>query len=117
MRETKNGKPVGNAMTVQTFGTLRMEKLRSLYIDIPNWEEGVKPDDFLVAIGKLKSNSVYHIAEVRPVPQKNKRITRYYLKVLKADLTIALQKESNQKIVPIHWYSRSKKTKEKQNGI
>ena len=86
-----------------------MDGLKSLYIDAPTWEEGVKPDDFLVAIGKKQSNSVYHVAEVRPKPRDNMRMIRYYLKVFKSDLPTAIKRDSDQSIIPIHWYPRSKK--------
>lgn len=85
------------------------EKLKSLYLDMADWNK-VKVDDFIVTIGKLKSNSVYHIAEItRIVPNKLKRITRYYVKVFKSDLQIAIMRDKNQSIIPIRWYSRNKK--------
>lgn len=77
---------------------------------MPTWDIAVKPDDFLVAIGKKQSNSVYHVAESRSVPRKDKRIIRYYLKVFKSDLTIALQRDLDQKLITIYWYPRTKKT-------
>ena len=86
------------------------DRLRKLYIDMPSWEEGVKVDDFLIAIGKKQSNSVYHIAEVRPPTNpKNERMNRYHLKVFKSDLLTAIKRDSDQKIQPIYWYSRNKK--------
>jgi hypothetical protein len=87
-----------------------MDKLKKLYIDIPEWEEGVNVDDFLVAIGKRQSNSVYHIAEVRSVVHKqDKRLKRYYLNVFNTDLITAIKRDSSQKIMPVYWYSRDKK--------
>lgn len=85
------------------------DRLRSLYIDIPSWQTGVEIDDFLVAIGKKQSNSVYHIAQVKATPRKNLRMIRYHLKVFKSDLITALQRDPDQIIMPIYWYSRNKK--------
>ena len=73
---------------------------------MPRWE-GVQVDDFLVAIGKFKSNSVYHIAKCRRVTnKKNKRIIRHYLKCYKTDLITALRRDKTQKLVPLYWYKR-----------
>lgn len=86
------------------------DKLKSLYIDMPNWVAGVKVDDFLVAIGKTKSNSVYHVAKVKSIrPNEQKRIVRYYLSVYKSELTTALRRDKTQHLIPITWYSRNKK--------
>lgn len=55
--------------------TMPEDKLRSLYIDMPVWNKfGINVDDFLVAIGKTKSNSVYHVFSSNPKPKKDKRI-------------------------------------------
>lgn len=43
----------------------KMDELKSLYVDSPSWHTPIKVDDFLVAVGKLKSNSVYHVFEVK----------------------------------------------------
>lgn len=88
-----------------------MEKQKSLYFDSPSWES-VKVDDFLVAIGKTKSNSVYHIAELRSKPIPEKRMTRHYLKVFKSDLITALRRDQDQRLIPMFWYSRNKKNTE-----
>lgn len=85
------------------------DKLKSLYIDMPTWEIPVKVDDFLIAIGIKQSNSVYHVAECSPKPRDNKRMIRYNMKVLKSDLTIALSRDNDQKLIPFRWYSRKKK--------
>lgn len=85
-----------------------MEKTVKLYIDCPYWFK-VKVDDFLISIGKTKSNSVYHVAEIRPKEYPEKRIMRYYLKCFKSDLMTALKKDPSQKIIPLHWYGRDKK--------
>tara|TARA_R110002012_G_scaffold190633_1_gene358218 strand:- start:24787 stop:25047 length:261 start_codon:yes stop_codon:yes gene_type:complete len=86
-----------------------MEKLIKLYIDSPQWEPAILPDDFAVAIGKKQSNSVYHIAEVRPVPKPEKRVIRYHIKCFKSDLITCLNREPDQKLIPIVWYNRNKK--------
>lgn len=86
------------------------DKIRSLYIDCARWNDPVKPDDFLVAIGKKQSNSVYHVAEVKSKPRAHSRIIRYYLKVFKTDLMTALQRDSSQNLITIFWYSRNKKS-------
>lgn len=86
------------------------DKPKSLYIDMPSWEEGVKIDDFLVAIGKKQSNSVYHIASIkRVVDRKEKRMKRYHINVYKSDLLTALRRDEDQKLITIQWYSRNKK--------
>lgn len=86
------------------------DKLRKLYIDIPSWEKGVAIDDFLVAIGKNKSNSVYHIAEItRIIDRKKDRMKRYHIKVYKTDLIMALRRDQDQQLIIIKWYSRNKK--------
>jgi len=85
------------------------DKLRSLYIDLPDWKE-INVDDFLVAIGLKQSNSVYHIAEVKSiVPKKNIRARRFYLRVYKSDLLTALRRDDDQELIPIQWYRREKK--------
>ena len=86
-----------------------MEKLIKLYIDSPQWEPAICPDDFAVAVGKKQTNSVYHIAEVRSVPKPEKRITRYYIKCYKSDLITCLKRDINQQLIPIVWYNRNKK--------
>jgi len=86
-----------------------MEKLKSLYIDTPAWES-LKVDDFVVAVGKTKSNSVYHIAEVKSKPSpRHNRMTRHYVKVFKSDLLTMLRRDKEQKLLPISWYSKKKK--------
>jgi len=81
-----------------------MEKLKSLYIDRPTGLSPVTPDDFLVTIGVKRSNSVYHVAEVRAKPKG--RWTRYYLKVYDSDLVTALKRSTTQKLIPLTWYKR-----------
>lgn len=88
-----------------------MDNPKRLYIDIPDWDEPAKVDDFLVAISKKQSNSVYHIAEVRSVVPRKKQpgISRYYLNVYKTDLITAIKRDEDQKVIPVYWYSRGKK--------
>jgi len=81
------------------------DKLRSLYIDIPSWDKSVEVDDFLVAIGKKQSNSVYHVAKVKTIEQKN-RIKRCYMKVFKSDLITALKRDNDQALITLTWYKR-----------
>jgi hypothetical protein len=86
-----------------------VDKLKKLYIDIPLNEEGVNVDDFLVAIGKKQSNSVYHIAEVKSVVNRDGGLKRYHILVFSTDLITAINRDNTQKIIPVYWYSRSKK--------
>lgn len=83
-----------------------MEKLKSLYIDKPAWEPPVQPDDFLVAIGKKQSNSVYHVSSVKPTPHKDVRLIRYHMKVYMSDLMTALQRDKTQQLITLYWYPR-----------
>lgn len=86
-----------------------MEKLVKLYIDCPAWERPIKVDDFAVAVGKLKSNSVYHVAKVRSAPNLKKRIVRYHIECYKSDLLTCLKRDSDQGLIIVKWYSRDKK--------
>lgn len=79
-------------------------KFKSLWIDAPSWSDSILVDDFLIAIGKTKSNSVYHVAEVK-LKMKGK-IVRYTMKVLKSDLITAIRRESDQRIIPFTWNYR-----------
>ena len=85
--------------------------LKSLYIDMPTWAPGIVTDDFIVAIGKKQSNSVYHVYASKPKPSPKPRMMRYHLKVLKSDLITAIKREESQKLIPVEWYSRTKKHK------
>ena len=82
---------------------------RRLYIDMAAWEVPPRPDDFLVAVGKTRSNSVYHIATVRAVPHKTLRAVRYHLQVYKSDLLAAIRRDGDQQIIPMRWHSRERK--------
>ena len=83
---------------------------KSLYVDSLNYDYQVQVDDFFVAIGKLKSNSVYHVAEiVRRHPVKSGRMTRTHMRVVKTDLITALRRDESQVLIPFQWYSRNKK--------
>ena len=85
------------------------DKVKKLYVDSPSWAPIIIPDDFIVAVGKTKSNSVYHIVDSIAKPTKKKRITRYHLKVLKSDLITALRRDAGQQLIPMQWYNRDKK--------
>lgn len=84
------------------------DRLRSLYVDSPTWAPPIKVDDFLVAIGKTKTNSVYHVADVKSKPREG-RLVRYYVKVYKSDLISCLKRDADQLLVPIKWRARAKK--------
>lgn len=90
-----------------------MEKLKSIYIDCAAWDLPVNVDDFLVAIGVNKSNSVYHVAEVKAVEKPEFRLIRYYCKVLNSDLITALKRGENQRVITLYWYKRESKQKRK----
>lgn len=83
-----------------------MEKVKSLYIDRPSWANPICVDDFLVTIGIKKSNSVYHIIDVKAKPQSNKKVIRYYVKVFDSDLLTALKRTNEQNLIPLTWYRR-----------
>ena len=91
-----------------------MEKLVSLYVDVPLGYRTIKVDDFIVTIGAKtgKTNSVYHVAEVKPKYFKKKRKWRYYVKCYRSDLmTCCARDKKTQKVIDIQWYSRNKKKK------
>jgi len=81
------------------------DKIRKLYID-GDLELNIFPDDFIVAIGKTKSNSVYHVVE--SVRKENGNRVRYNLKVMKSDLQTLIKRSYLQLVIPIQWYSRKK---------
>ena len=86
------------------------EQLKSLYFDMHISDTPIEEDDFLVAIGKKQSNSVYHVAQVRHGNLvRNGIARRYYLKVYKSDLPTALRRDPEQRLLTIQWYSRDKK--------
>jgi hypothetical protein len=58
-----------------------------------------------------KSNSVYHVAEVKVKDRPEERRKRYYLKCYRSDLQTALRRDEDQGLIPIKWYSRNKKVK------
>lgn len=80
------------------------ERIKSLYIDRPRWEPAVNVDDFMITIGVKQSNSVYHVAEVRP--KERGRWTRYYVKVYDSDLITALKRNKSQQLITLVWYKR-----------
>jgi hypothetical protein len=83
-------------------------------MDSPSWAANpfVRPDDFIIAIGRKQSNSVYHVYSVRRKHYAKKRMVRHYMKVFKSDLQTALNRDAQQQLIPMSWYSREKK----QNG-
>ena len=87
------------------------DKLKSLYVDMPAWSSPIKPDDFVVAVGKQKSNSVYHVVQSKPKnpSPKSERMIRYYLKVLMSSLNDCIKREADQNVIPITWYKRKSK--------
>lgn len=88
-----------------------LDKERKLYFDQASFYPAVKADDFLIAVGKKQSNSVYHVLESNPKPSlKHKRMTRYHLKVLKSDLITALKRDDSQLLFPMQWNNRKKKS-------
>lgn len=89
---------------------MEAEKLLSIYIDCASWDNPVKPDDFIVAIGKKQTNSVYHVVESTPKPREHLRMIRYNLKVLRSDLITALLRDSDQQLITLYWYPRKKKS-------
>ena len=88
---------------------MKTDKLKSLYIDCPIWNPDVSVDDFIVAIGVNKSNSIYHVAEVRKKPYHKKRKNRFHLKVYVSDLLTLIKRDSIQTLYTMTWYKRNKK--------
>ena len=86
-----------------------MDQVKKLYVDCPEQQPAVMPDDFIVAVGKTKSNSVCHVAEVKRKLWKNN--IRYHVKVFKSDLITALKRDIDQQLIPMQWYNRDKKPK------
>ena len=83
------------------------DKPISLYVDSPNWSPDIKVDDFIIAIGVNKSNSVYHVSSVNI--KNNGRIKRANLKCYRSDLITALRRDDAQNLIPMTWYKRNKK--------
>lgn len=83
---------------------------RSLYLDTAAWEKGPQVDDFLVAIGKLKSNSVYHVAGAGGFTTPRPHVRRWHLRVYLSDLPMLVQRDRVQQVWPLHWYPRKKRT-------
>jgi len=87
-----------------------MEKLIKLYIDSPVWQNSIQVDDFIIAVGKTKTNSVYHIAEVKSKQSpKHRKLWRYHVKCYRSDLITALGRDKSQALIPMQWYNRNKK--------
>lgn len=81
------------------------DKPKSLYLDVPRWGEYPEIDDFIISIGKRKSNSVYHISKIKSTTERKNRMIRFYLEVYKTDLITALNRDKkNQRIITMSWY-------------
>lgn len=83
-----------------------MESTRKLYIDCPEWADPIKEDDFIIAIGEKKSNSVYHVWTVKEGVHKEKGMVRSHVTVFKSDLITALKREEGQKLIPLVWHKK-----------
>ena len=81
-------------------------KTKSIYIDIPPWEDNLKADDFIVCVGQRKTNSVYHIVRVKSIKPQKSRMIRNYLEVINTDLLTALRRDESQSLKPMTWYKR-----------
>lgn len=84
------------------------DKIKSLYIDC-RYDDIIKADDFIVTIGKRKSNSVYHVARIKSRKYIFPDKVRYYMEVLVSDLITCLGRDRDQALIPMVWYSRDKK--------
>lgn len=82
------------------------DKILSLFVDAPEWEEDIQVDDFIVAMGAKKTNSVYHVVEARTKPHSKPRMKRNLLKCYRSDLITALRRDPEQKLIPFAWYNR-----------
>ena len=82
------------------------DNLKKLYVD-GDFNLKINTDDFLIAIGKRQSNSVYHVYESKKVVRKNG--IRFNVKVFKSDLITCLQRNKSQNIITLAWYKRDKK--------
>ena len=81
-----------------------MDKPIKLHIDFRDNLQCVFEDDFLVTIGKRKSNSVYHISEVKIRPHKNLvGVLRHDITCYKSNLVVALQRDPSQNLIPAQW--------------
>lgn len=86
-----------------------MEQTATLYVDMPIWSKPIAVDDFVVSVGRTKSNSVYLVASVRAVPREAERVTRYHLKVYRSDLLTCIRRDPEQRVITLRWYTREKK--------
>lgn len=82
-----------------------VDKIRKFYVDCDS-DININTDDFIVAVGKKRSNSVYHVVESRKEERPNG--FRFYVKVLKTDLITCLKRELCQSIFPVVWHSRNR---------
>lgn len=70
----------------------------------------IKADDFIVAVGVKKSNSVYHVVRVkRTVPIRKGIGNRFHMEVINTDLCTALRRDkATQRLIAMQWYKRKK---------
>lgn len=86
-------------------------KTRKLWIDMPVNESAPRPDDFVVAMSRVKSNSVYLVASARQVLRKVPCLTkrRIAMEVYVVDLATLLRRDADQRIFTMYWYPRTKR--------
>lgn len=82
----------------------RDDSIKRLYVDSVR-DIGIKEDDFIVTIGKLKSNSIYHVIESKKTERLNG--LRFHLKVMRSDLLTCIKRDFNQRLIPMIWYKNS----------
>lgn len=86
-------------------------KTRKLWIDMPVNEKAPATDDFIVAMSRTKSNSVYLVASARQVLRKVPCLTkrRIAMEVYVVDLATLLRRDADQRIFTMYWYPRTKR--------
>lgn len=84
-----------------------MEQARRIHIDIPASDPAICIGDFLVAVGKTKTNSVYHVANViRVCDRPAQHARRVYLEVLPSELRHAIRRDRDTRLIPFKWNPR-----------
>lgn len=86
------------------------DRLVSLYVDTPGWCDRIRTDDFVVAEGERKSNSVYHVASVRVVPLPERRMYRQHLKAYRSDLITCIRRSPEQRVITMRWRPRTRRS-------
>lgn len=92
-----------------------VDKVKKLYVDMSQIHGDIRPDDFVITVGKKQSNTVYHVVESVP-KQRSNGIIRYHLRVMVSDLLTATKRSKEQQIITMQWYPRTKKTKNEQGN-